>query len=64
MHGRQLLFPRDVEIRPFARVGGDARAVRLGPRTSQSRTCRAKRRLVMRGRDFLCEAETCCARRR
>jgi hypothetical protein len=31
LHGRQLLFPRDVEIRPFVRVGGDARVVRLGP---------------------------------
>jgi hypothetical protein len=46
LHGRQLLFPRDVEIRSFMRVGGDARAARLGPRTSRSRTCRARRRLV------------------
>jgi hypothetical protein len=31
LHGRQLLFPHDVEIRPSVRVGGDARVVRLGP---------------------------------
>jgi hypothetical protein len=31
LHGRQLLFPRDMEIRSFVRVGGDARVVRLGP---------------------------------
>jgi hypothetical protein len=46
LHGRQLLFPRDVEIRFLMRVGGDARVVRQGPRTSRSRTCRARRRQV------------------
>jgi hypothetical protein len=55
MHGRQLLFLHDVEIRPFARVGGDARVKRLGPHNSRSRTCRARRRLVVRGKDgFSC----------
>jgi hypothetical protein len=36
-----------------ARVGGGARAVRHGPRTSRSR------RVVVRGGDLSCEAETC-----
>jgi hypothetical protein len=58
------LFPRDVEIHSPVRVGGDARAVRPGPRTSQSQTPRARWRLVMRGGDLSCEAETCRARRR
>jgi hypothetical protein len=31
LHGRQLLFPRDVEIHSFVHVSGDARVVRLGP---------------------------------
>jgi hypothetical protein len=60
MHGRQLLFLRDVEIRSSTRVGGNARAVCLGPRTSRGRTSRARRRLVVRGGDLSCEAETCC----
>jgi hypothetical protein len=38
--------PYDVEICFPACVGGLARAVCLGPRTSRSRTCRARRRLV------------------
>jgi hypothetical protein len=46
LHGRQLSFPHDVEIRFPACVGGLARVVCLGPRTSRSRTCRARRRLV------------------
>jgi hypothetical protein len=36
---------------------------RLCPRASQSRTCRARQRLVVRGGDFSCEAETSRARR-
>jgi hypothetical protein len=36
----------------------------LGPRTSWGRTCRATRRLVMRGGELSCEVETCRARRR
>jgi hypothetical protein len=64
LHGRQLLFPCDVEIRFPACVGGLARAVCLGPRTSRSRTCRVRRRLVVRGEDLPWEAETCRARRR
>jgi hypothetical protein len=51
LHGHQLLFPCDVEICSSTRVGGDARAVRLAPRTSRSRTCHARRRLVVRGGD-------------
>jgi hypothetical protein len=47
LHGPQLLSPQDVEIRLPACVGGLARAVRLGPRTSRSWTCRARRRLVV-----------------
>jgi hypothetical protein len=47
-----------VEIHSPVRVGGDARAVRPGPRTSQSQTPRARRRLVVRGGDLSCEAET------
>jgi hypothetical protein len=58
MQGYQLLFPRDVEIRPFSRVGGDARAVCLGPRTSRNRTCHARQRLVVRHGDLSCKAET------
>jgi hypothetical protein len=46
LHGRQLLSPRDMEIRLPTCVGGLARAACLGPRTSQSRTCRGRRRLV------------------
>jgi hypothetical protein len=41
------------------RVSGGARVVRLGPRANGGRTSRARRRLVVRGRDFSCEAETC-----
>jgi hypothetical protein len=63
MHGRQLLFLRDMEIRSSTRVGGDARAVRLDPRTSRSRTSRARRRLLVRGGDLSCEAETSPRRR-
>jgi hypothetical protein len=46
LHGHQLLFPHDVEIHFPVCVVGLARAVCQGPRTSQSRTCRARRRLV------------------
>jgi hypothetical protein len=46
LHGRQLSSPHDVEIRFPVYVGGLARAVCLGPRTSRSQTCRARRRLV------------------
>jgi hypothetical protein len=49
LHGRQLLSPRDMEIRLPACVGGLARVVCLRPHTSRSRTCRARRRLVVRG---------------
>jgi hypothetical protein len=58
MHGHQLLSPRDVEIRLPVCVGGLARVVCLGPRTSRSRTCRARRRLVVRGRDLPCEGSS------
>jgi hypothetical protein len=58
LHGRQLSSPYDVEIRFPARAGDLARAVCLGPCTSQ------RRRLVMRGGDLWCEAETCRGRRR
>jgi hypothetical protein len=53
-----------VEIRFPACVGGLAQVVRLGPRTSRSRTCRVRRKLVVRGGDLSCEAETCrrCSR--
>jgi hypothetical protein len=47
-----------VEIRSSTRVGGDVRAVRLGPRTSRSQTCRARRRLVLRGGDLSCEGSS------
>jgi hypothetical protein len=33
--------------------------VHLGPCASRRQTCRARRRLVMRGGDLSCEAETC-----
>jgi hypothetical protein len=46
LHGRQLPPPYEVEIRFPACVGGLARALCLGPRTSPSRTCRARWRLV------------------
>jgi hypothetical protein len=46
LHGHQLSSPYDVEIRFPACVGGLARAMCLGPRTSRSQTCRARRRLV------------------
>jgi hypothetical protein len=49
LHVRQLLFPRDVEIRSSPRIGSAARVVRPGPRTSRSL-------------DLSCEAETCRAR--
>jgi hypothetical protein len=52
LHGRQLLSPRDVEIRLPACVGGLARSACLGPRTSRSRTCRARRRVVVGGGDL------------
>jgi hypothetical protein len=62
LHGRQLLFPHDVEIRSSPRIGNAARVVRPGPRTSRSldlscemETCRARRRLVVRGGDLSCE---------
>jgi hypothetical protein len=47
-----------MEIRSSTRVGGGARTVHLGPRTSRDRTCRARRRLVVRGGDSSCEVET------
>jgi hypothetical protein len=47
LHGCQLLSPSNVEIRLSACVSGLARAVCLGPRTSRSRTCRARQRLVV-----------------
>jgi hypothetical protein len=55
---------RDVDIRSSSRIGGIARVVRPGPHTSQIWTCRARRRLVMRGGDLSCEAETSRARQR
>jgi hypothetical protein len=58
LHGRQLLSPRDVEIRLPACVGGLARAACPGPHTSRSRTCRARRRLVVRGGDLSCEGSS------
>jgi hypothetical protein len=59
LHGRQLSFLHDMEIRFPVCVGGHAQAVCLGPRTSRSRTCRARQRLVVRCGDLSCEAETC-----
>jgi hypothetical protein len=56
LHGRQLLSPYDVEIHFPACVGGLARAVCLGPRTSR------RWRLVVRGGDLSCKVETCRAR--
>jgi hypothetical protein len=50
--------------RSSTRVGGGARVVRLGPRASQGRACRVRRRLVVRGGDLSCEVETSRARRR
>jgi hypothetical protein len=35
LHGRQLLFPHDVEICSSPRIGSAAPVVRPGPRTSQ-----------------------------
>jgi hypothetical protein len=49
---------RDMEIRSSSRIGGITRVVRPGPHTSRSRTCRARRRLLVRGGDFSCEVET------
>jgi hypothetical protein len=56
LHGRQLLFPRDVEIRSSPRIGSAARVVCPGPRTGRSvdlsceaETCRVWRRLVVLG---------------
>jgi hypothetical protein len=49
LHGRQLLFPCDVEIRSSPRIGSAAQVVRLGPHTSRSL-------------DLSCEVETCRAR--
>jgi hypothetical protein len=69
LHGRQLLFPHDVEIRSSPRIGSATRVVRPGLRTSRSlnlsceaETCRARRGPVVRGGDLSCEAETCRAR--
>jgi hypothetical protein len=42
LHGRQLSFPHDVEIRFPVCVGGLARVACMGPRTSRSQTCRAR----------------------
>jgi hypothetical protein len=62
LHGRRLLFPRDVEIRSSPRIGSVTRVVSPGPRTSRSldlscraETCRAGPRLVVRGGDLSCE---------
>jgi hypothetical protein len=54
----------DVEIRSSICVGGVARVVRPGPRTSRGRTSRVRQRLVVRDEDLLCEAKTCRTRRR
>jgi hypothetical protein len=53
LHGRQLLHLYDVEIRSSARVGDDARAVRLAHTPVGTG-------LVVRGGDLSCEAETYC----
>ena len=78
MHGLQLLFPRDVEIRSSPRIGRAARVVRPGPRTSRSLdlsceaettrrdfseellggSCRARRRVLVRGGDLSCEGSS------
>jgi hypothetical protein len=47
LHGRQLLYMHGVEYRSSMRVGGGSRAVRLGPRASQGRACRARWRVVV-----------------
>jgi hypothetical protein len=59
LHGCQLLYLHDVGNRSSSHVGGGARTMCLGPRASRGRTCRARRRLVVRGGDLSCEAETC-----
>jgi hypothetical protein len=59
LHGCQMLYLHDVGNRSSTRVGGGARDVRLGPRASRGRTSCARRRLVVRGGDFSCKAETC-----
>jgi hypothetical protein len=56
LHGRRLLFPRDVDIHPFVRVGGDAQVVRMVPHALVGAG------LVVQGRDLSCEAETCRVR--
>jgi hypothetical protein len=48
----------DVEICSSSHIGGVARVVRPDPRTSQSRTCRARQRLVVRGGDLSCESSS------
>jgi hypothetical protein len=58
LHGCQLLSSHDVEIHVHTCVGYLARAVCLGPRTSRSRTCRTRRRLVVRGGDLSCEGSS------
>jgi hypothetical protein len=52
LHGCQLLCLHDVGNRSSTRVGDGARAVSLGPRASRGQTSRARRRLVVRGRDL------------
>jgi hypothetical protein len=58
LHGRQLLYLHDVEIRSSTHVSSGAHAVHLGPHTSRDWSSRARRRLVVRGGDLSCEAET------
>jgi hypothetical protein len=52
LHGCQFSFSHDVEIRFPACISGLTQAVCLGPHTIRSWTCRAMRRLVVRGGDL------------
>jgi hypothetical protein len=57
LHGRQLLYLYGMENRSPTRVGGGARALGLCRLSWAHAPVGA--RLVVRGGDFSCEAETC-----
>jgi hypothetical protein len=72
LHGRQLVYFHGTGNRSATRVGGGAHAlssrarvmahvpVGAGGRSCEAETSRARRRLVVRGRDLSYEAKTCC----
>jgi hypothetical protein len=67
--GRQLVCLHGAGNRPPTRRGEDvcvsgSRRVSWPTPQSKTETARANKRLVVRGGDLLCEAETCRARRR